>query len=73
MAGTRSAKGIPSCIERATNNRFRSTGQPWIKSGHKRWGPLNSDRPGLFAKPQPRQARQYLGAEIGELVEVVDE
>src|SRR5882724_8836517 len=33
MAGTSPAKGIVGCIERATNNRFRSTGQPWAKPG----------------------------------------
>jgi hypothetical protein len=34
MAGTSPAKGVVNCIERATNNRFRSTGQPWLKAGH---------------------------------------
>src|SRR5712692_8356739 len=32
--GPSPAKGSSGCIERATNNRFRSTGQPWVKPGH---------------------------------------
>src|SRR6266851_7589239 len=32
--GPSPAKGISGCIERATNNRFRSTGQPWVEPGH---------------------------------------
>jgi len=27
------AKGILSCIERATNDQFCSTGQPWVEPG----------------------------------------
>jgi hypothetical protein len=32
-----------------------------------------SEGPGLCAQPRPRQARQYFGAEIWQLVDVVDE
>src|SRR5713226_2820554 len=31
--GPSPAKGSSGCIERATNNRFRSTGQPWAEPG----------------------------------------
>jgi hypothetical protein len=34
MAGPSPAKGIFGCVWIVGDNRFPSTGQPWIKSGH---------------------------------------
>src|SRR5437016_478211 len=50
MAVTSPATGIPGCVGRATNNRTRSTGQPWDEPGQgelcrrihgKRWRKIN--------------------------------
>ncbi len=52
--GLSPAKGISGCIDRATNNRLRSTGQAWARPGHPR--AVSSGRPGLRGCPAQGRA-----------------